>query len=161
METADSPITRATVYIETSIVNYLTARPSRDLLVAAHQQLTVTWWEQQRAHYASSPRRSCWLRHARVIQMLLRARRRVRTPPALGRHGCSHYACGGARQWAGTPRTSGPRCAPYRRGLRPRDGVSSYVELCASGQCPVRGLYRTHLSQRGLHPTDYLYPRRT
>jgi hypothetical protein len=51
METADSPITRATVYIETSIVSYLTARPSRDLLVAAHQQLTVTWWEQQRAHY--------------------------------------------------------------------------------------------------------------
>jgi predicted nucleic acid-binding protein len=51
METSDAPITRATVYIETSIVSYLTARPSRDLLVAAHQQLTVTWWEQQRAHY--------------------------------------------------------------------------------------------------------------
>jgi predicted nucleic acid-binding protein len=51
METSDSPITRATVYIETSILSYLTARPSRDLLVAAHQQLTVTWWDQQRAHY--------------------------------------------------------------------------------------------------------------
>ena len=23
----------------------------RDLLVVAHQRLTVTWWEQQRAHY--------------------------------------------------------------------------------------------------------------
>ena len=51
MDTAASPLTSATVYIETSIVSYLTARPSRDLLVAAHQQLTVTWWEQQRAHY--------------------------------------------------------------------------------------------------------------
>jgi hypothetical protein len=51
METSDAPITRATVYIETSIVSYLTARPRRDLLVAAHQQLTVMWWEQQRAHY--------------------------------------------------------------------------------------------------------------
>src|SRR5512145_1642582 len=51
METSDAPITSATVYIETSIVSYLTARPSRDLLVAAHQQLTVTWWEQERAHY--------------------------------------------------------------------------------------------------------------
>ena len=51
MDTAAPPLTRATVYIETSIVSYLTARPSRDLLVAAHQQLTVTWWEQQRAHY--------------------------------------------------------------------------------------------------------------
>jgi predicted nucleic acid-binding protein len=51
METADAPSTRATVYIETSIVSYLTARPSRDLVVAAHQQLTVTWWEQQQPHY--------------------------------------------------------------------------------------------------------------
>ena len=51
MDTANSSVTRAAVYIETSIVSYLTARPSRDLLVAAHQQLTVAWWEQQRSHY--------------------------------------------------------------------------------------------------------------
>jgi predicted nucleic acid-binding protein len=51
METSNSSITRGTVYIETSIVSYLTARPSRDLLVTAHQQLTVAWWEQQRSHY--------------------------------------------------------------------------------------------------------------
>jgi hypothetical protein len=35
MAPADAPITKATVYIETSIVSYLTVRPSRDLLVAA------------------------------------------------------------------------------------------------------------------------------
>jgi len=51
MNTSNSSVTRAAVYIETSIVSYLTARPSRDLLVAAHQQLTATWWEQQRSHY--------------------------------------------------------------------------------------------------------------
>jgi predicted nucleic acid-binding protein len=51
METANSSLIRGTVYIETSIVSYLTARPSRDLLVAAHQQLTVAWWDQQRSHY--------------------------------------------------------------------------------------------------------------
>ena len=51
METSNSSIIRGTVYIETSIVSYLTARPSRDLLVAAHQQLTVAWWDQQRSHY--------------------------------------------------------------------------------------------------------------
>ena len=33
------------VYIETSVVSYLTARPSRDLIVMAHQQLTSEWWE--------------------------------------------------------------------------------------------------------------------
>jgi len=33
------------VYIETTVVSYLAARPSRDLIVAAHQQVTVEWWE--------------------------------------------------------------------------------------------------------------------
>lgn len=39
------------VYIETTIVSYLTAWPSRDLIVAAHQQLTREWWEHQRAKF--------------------------------------------------------------------------------------------------------------
>ena len=34
-----------TVYLETSIISYLASRPSRDLLVAAHQQITQDWWE--------------------------------------------------------------------------------------------------------------------
>jgi hypothetical protein len=33
------------VYIETTIVSYLTARPNRDVVVAAHQELTRQWWE--------------------------------------------------------------------------------------------------------------------
>lgn len=36
---------KPTVYIETSIVSYLTARPSRDLVRAAHQRLTQRWWK--------------------------------------------------------------------------------------------------------------------
>ena len=32
------------VYIETSVISYLAARPSRDLIVAAHQQLSHEWW---------------------------------------------------------------------------------------------------------------------
>lgn len=36
---------KAKVYIETTIPSYLVARPSRDLLIAAHQQLTREWWE--------------------------------------------------------------------------------------------------------------------
>ena len=42
---------RSTVYLETTIPSYLTARPSRDLLVAAHQQLTREWWEEERGKY--------------------------------------------------------------------------------------------------------------
>ncbi len=36
---------KAKVYIETTIPSYLVARPSRDLLIAAHQQITRDWWE--------------------------------------------------------------------------------------------------------------------
>ena len=31
-------------YIETTVVSYLTAWPSRDVLIAAHQQSTRDWW---------------------------------------------------------------------------------------------------------------------
>jgi predicted nucleic acid-binding protein len=39
------------VYIETSIPSYLVARPSRDLLQAARQQLTHDWWNHERDKY--------------------------------------------------------------------------------------------------------------
>lgn len=35
------------VYLETSVISYLTARPSRDVVVAGHQQTTRDWWETQ------------------------------------------------------------------------------------------------------------------
>ena len=35
------------VYLETTIVSYLAARTSRNIVVAAHQQLTRTWWERR------------------------------------------------------------------------------------------------------------------
>ena len=39
------------VYIETSIPSYLTARPSRDVRAAAWQQITSQWWDEARDHY--------------------------------------------------------------------------------------------------------------
>jgi predicted nucleic acid-binding protein len=41
----------AKVYIETSIISYLTARPSNNLIAAAWQKETVDWWETQRARF--------------------------------------------------------------------------------------------------------------
>ena len=41
---------KSRIYIETSVVSYLTSRPSRDLIVAAHQEITREWWEIGRAH---------------------------------------------------------------------------------------------------------------
>ncbi len=39
------------VYIETSIISYLTARSSPDLLAAAHQQVTFAWWNDCRRRF--------------------------------------------------------------------------------------------------------------
>lgn len=40
------------VYLETTIFSYLAARPSRDLIAAANQQLTREWWDQRRGDFA-------------------------------------------------------------------------------------------------------------
>lgn len=39
------------VYIETTFVSYLTARASRDAVIAGHQQSTREWWDDCRGDY--------------------------------------------------------------------------------------------------------------
>ncbi len=46
------------VYLETSIISYLTARPSRDVVKLAKQELTREWWKTRKRHfdlYVSTP----------------------------------------------------------------------------------------------------------
>ena len=42
---------RSVAYIETSVVSYLTARPSRDVVIMAHQQATREWWRTARDRF--------------------------------------------------------------------------------------------------------------
>jgi hypothetical protein len=39
------------VYVETSVISYLSARSSRDLIVAANQQVTQEWWKEKRPDF--------------------------------------------------------------------------------------------------------------
>lgn len=39
------------IYLETTVISYLTARPSRNLRVVAHQEITADWWTRRRARF--------------------------------------------------------------------------------------------------------------
>jgi len=39
------------LYLETTIPSYITARESRDLRLAAHQEVTHDWWTDLRHEY--------------------------------------------------------------------------------------------------------------
>ena len=42
------------VYLETTFISYLVARPSRDVIVAGHQQTTQDWWANRRSQFECS-----------------------------------------------------------------------------------------------------------
>jgi hypothetical protein len=42
---------KRSLYLESTIPSYLVAAPSRDLLIAAHQQVTVEWWGTRRIEF--------------------------------------------------------------------------------------------------------------
>ena len=42
---------KAKLYMETSVVSYLTARPTHEPVMAGHQQSTRDWWAQHRAKF--------------------------------------------------------------------------------------------------------------
>ncbi len=58
------------IYIETSIISYLTARPSNDPIKSACQQITRLWWDAGRASVSAfiSP---LWKRPASAIGALI------------------------------------------------------------------------------------------
>src|SRR5690625_456800 len=41
------------LYVETSILSYLAARRSRDIIRAARQQITRQWWQTRRASFTA------------------------------------------------------------------------------------------------------------
>lgn len=45
--TYDHPPMKPRTYVETSVISYLAARPSNDLVTAAHQKTTHEWWQRR------------------------------------------------------------------------------------------------------------------
>lgn len=44
-------VDRPIVYMETTVVSYLAAKPSRDVVIAGHQQSTQEWWEDRKRDF--------------------------------------------------------------------------------------------------------------
>lgn len=42
---------KSRLYLETTVPSDLTSRPSRDLIIAGHQQITREWWDQRRSDF--------------------------------------------------------------------------------------------------------------
>ncbi len=42
---------KPTVYIESSVISYLTSRPSRDVVIAARQAISHDWWKNHRQRF--------------------------------------------------------------------------------------------------------------
>ena len=40
-----------TIYLESSVISYLTSRPNRDLVIAGRQAVTFDWWENHRQRF--------------------------------------------------------------------------------------------------------------
>jgi predicted nucleic acid-binding protein len=43
---------KSKVYLESSLVSYLTSKPSRDIIIASRQQVSQAWWETQRSRFS-------------------------------------------------------------------------------------------------------------
>ena len=82
--------TRAKVYIETSLISYLAARRSRDLIVAARQQLTIDWCDKEREKYELF-----------ISEAVLREARKGDGNEIAKRWNCKHIANAHVRKMAG------------------------------------------------------------
>jgi len=150
----------ASVYIETTIVSYLTACPSRDLVQRAHQQLTRRWWRTRRAHFdlhVSPP----------VLQEAaagdnLRARRRLAALTGVPILDASTDAMRLAETLAGKCGSDAGGCGgdTHRDCDGSRDDLSFDVELRTHRECHDENPYRNHLSRSGLRTAGFMYPGR-
>ncbi len=150
---------KKTVYLETSVVSYLTNRPSRDLIVAAHQTVTREWWESRRADFAlyvsepvldeagagdpeAAAKRLSVLNDIEVLSV---------TDEAI------EFAARLLQQ--GDPRESRDRCTARGACLHQRHPLSAYLELHAHRQCRALRRHRHGLLGKWLQIAHYLYTR--
>lgn len=118
------------VYVETSIISYLTSRPSRDLRAAAWQEVTAQWWARERPKYelftselvvveASAGDETAAARRLDALKGI------PELPIGRGDRGSRSEAYRGGRR----PRDRSGRCCPHRCGYGPGRRFPADMEL--------------------------------
>jgi hypothetical protein len=149
-----------TVYIETSIVSYLTARPSRDVVTLARQELTREWWNTRRH------------RHDLFTSDVVIGEAREGDDEAAQRR---LQALRGLEELEVTSEAEDLATALLEEGPLPKkaaidalhiaisaiegDRVSPHVELHAHRQCSDAKTDRGGLSYKRRGGSDHVYPR--
>jgi hypothetical protein len=148
---------RAKLYVETSVISYLTARPSRDAIALGHQELTRDWWNRARMEFELFASRLVVAEAQVGDPDAAAARLAVLEPIALltetpDSRTLAHrlVAAGGLPAKAGSD-------ALHRDRRRPRHGLSSYVELSTYRQRTHDAIRHGDLPIRRLRAAGHLH----
>ncbi len=71
---------KSSLYLETSVVSYLAARPSRDTVMAGHQAVTHSWWTKHRRKFEIFISRLVWDEASRGDQSAVKRRLKILKP---------------------------------------------------------------------------------
>jgi len=142
------------VYIETTVVSYLTARRSRDLIVAAHQEITQEWWQRRLGEF-----------ELYCSQLVIQEGGPASSPGSptffYSRDQRRRERVGAARsKGSGHPEKGHRGCASYRLGNGSWYGLSAYLELQTYSQCGDTKVGNANLSSAGLRTAGDLHARR-
>ncbi|HEY3246219.1 MAG TPA: hypothetical protein VGM03_22985 [Phycisphaerae bacterium] len=118
-------------YLETTIVSYLAARRSRDLVIAAHQRITHGWWNERRQRYDLYASEAVQDEAERGDHEAARRRVALLASCRLLAVDSEAVALGEALLATRAVPASAPADAPHRAGCRQRNGLSADMELQA------------------------------
>ena len=149
------------VYLETTFISYLVARPSRDVIVAGHQQTTHDWWDTRRSDFA------CHVSQVVVDEVSAgdpdEIRKRldvIRILPLLEvTESVQSLAQAIVASGVIPPRDS--RCRTHCHGGSSPDGLSLDVELPPLGERPDHAENRARMRRIVASHAGDLYSRRT
>jgi len=133
------------VYVETSVISYLAAWPSRDLITAARQQQTHDWWFRR------------WPQFEVFVSQLVLDEARAGDPKAAERR---TDRLAGVPLLDITPAAVGGRRSSHRHCRVPWNGLSVDLGFCAHRECGISPASGTNVPRPWLRTARTLHARR-